>query len=169
LREAARTGPRLPAAASYALGRACAECRSPKESEMLQVWEADLGYPRPLMNREVLDLSGRVIAVVDLLEEQSGTYGEYNGGAHRSRERQRRDEERADALRNVGPEGFVLVAGDPQRVWRERMQSARARALWLPADQRRWRLGDFVPAPPLPDADEAAFEAIMLEHHRSLE
>jgi hypothetical protein len=169
LREAARTGPRLPAAASYALGRACAECRSPKESEMLQVWEADLGYPRPLMNREVLDLSGRVIAVVDLLEEQSGTYGEYNGGAHRSRERQRRDEERADALRNVGLEGFVLVAGDPQRVWRERMQSARARALWLPADQRRWRLGDFVPAPPLPDADEAAFEALMLEHYRSLE
>jgi hypothetical protein len=160
---------RQPAAAAYALQRACAECRSPKESEMMQVWEADLGFPAPLMNREVLDLAGRVIAVVDLVEEQSGTYGEYNGGAHRSRARQRRDEERADALRNVGLEGFVLVAGDSERVWRERMQSARARALWLPEGRRRWRLGDFVPAPPLPDADEAAFEALMLEHYRSLE
>lgn len=172
LREAAPQR-RLPAAVSYALGRACAECRSPKESEMLQVWEAELGFPRPLMNRQVLDLSGRVIAVVDLFEEQSGTYGEYNGGAHRSRKRQRRDEARADALRRVGLEGFVLVAGDSERVWRERMQSARSRALWLPVDRRRWRLGEFVPAPPLPRADraadEAAFEALMLEHYRSLE
>lgn len=169
LREVATAQGGLPGAVSYALERACAECRSPKESEMLQVWEADLGFPRPLMNREVLDLAGRVIAVVDLLEEQSGTYGEYNGGAHRSRERQRRDEERADALRGVGLEGFVLVAGDSERVWRERMQSARARASWLPEERRRWRLGDFVPAPPLPDPDEAAFEAFMLEHYRSCE
>lgn len=169
LREVATAQGRLPAAVTYALERACAECRSPKESEMLQVWEADLGFPRPLMNREVLDLAGRVIAVVDLLEEQSGTYGEYNGGAHRSRERQRRDEARAAALRDVGLEGFVLVGGDPERVWRERMRTARGRASWLPEDQRRWRVGSFVPAPPLVDADEAALDAIMLEHYRSLE
>jgi hypothetical protein len=160
---------RQPPAATYALERACAECRSPKESEMLQVWESDVGFPRPLMNREVLALSGRVIAVVDLLEVESGTYGEYNGASHRDRERQRRDEARADALRGVGLEGFVLVAGDSERVWRERMESARERALWLPDDRRRWRLGAFVPAPPLPDAEEAALDAIMLEHHRSLE
>lgn len=168
VRERATAG-RLPAAAAYALERACAECRSPKESEMLQVWEDDLGFPRPLMNREVLDLAGRVIAVVDLLEDSSGTYGEYNGAAHRSRERQRRDESRAADLRAVGLEAFVLVAGDSERVWRERMRAARGRALWLPEDQRRWRVGEFVPAPPLPGADEAALDAIMLEHYRSLE
>lgn len=166
LREAAG---RLPGAAAYAIERACAECRSPKESEMLQVWEGDLDLPRPLMNREVLDLSGRVMAVVDLLEVDSGTYGEYNGASHRSRERQRRDEARADALRRAGLEGFVLVAGDSERVWRERMQSARGRAAWLPEEQRRWRVGAFVPAPPLPSADDAAFEVLMLEHYRSLE
>lgn len=160
---------RLPEMAAYALRRACAECRSPKESEMLQVWQDDLGFPRPLMNREVLDLSGRVIAVVDLLDEGSGTCGEYNGAAHRSRERQRRDEARADALRGVGLEGFVLVAGDPERVWRDRMRSARQRASWLPEAERRWRVGAFVPAPPLPDPDEAVVEAMMLEHHRSWE
>ena len=48
---------------------------------MLQVWEGQLNLPRPLMNREVLDLSGRVIAVVDLFDVESGTYGEYNGAA----------------------------------------------------------------------------------------
>jgi hypothetical protein len=160
---------RQPDAAAYALERACGECRSPKESEMLQVWEGDLSLPRPLMNREVLDLSGRVIAVVDLLDEPSGTYGEYNGASHRSRERQRRDEARADALRRVGLESFVLVAGDSEHVWRERMLSARGRALWLPPGQRQWRVGAFVPAPPLPDEDEAALDEIMLEHYRSLE
>jgi hypothetical protein len=160
---------RQPDAVAYALERACGECRSPKESEMLQVWEGGLGLPRPLMNRRVLDLSGRVIAVVDLLEAESGTCGEYNGASHRSRERQRRDEERADALRDVGLELFVLVAGDPERVWRERMQSARKRALWLPPGQRRWRVGAFVPAPPLRDEDEAALDAMMLEHHRSFD
>ena len=160
---------RAPDPAAYALRRACAECRSPKESEMLQVWEDELALPRPLMNHEVLDLSGRVIAVVDLLEEESGTAGEYNGGAHRTRERQRHDEARADALRRVGLEPFVLVAGDSERVWKERMLSARSRARWLSADERQWRVGAFVPAPPLPDPDEAALDAIMLEYHRALE
>ena len=136
---------------------------------MLQVWEGELDLPRPLMNREVLDLSGRVIAVVDLLEVESGTYGEYNGALHRSRERQRRDEARADALRQVGLEGFVLVAGDSQRVWRDRMLSARGRARWLPEGQRLWRVGAFVPAPPLAHPDEVALDAMMLEHYRSLE
>lgn len=168
LRELASAG-RQPDEATYALQRACGECRSPKESEMLQVWEGELELPRPLMNRQVLDLSGRVIAVVDLLEAQSGTYGEYNGAAHRSRERQRRDEARADALREVGLEGFVLVAGDSERVWRKRMVSARGRALSLSEDRRQWRVGAFVPAPPLPDEDEAALDAIMLEHYRSLD
>lgn len=35
----------LPDATAYALRRACAECRSPKESEMLQVWEHELHLP----------------------------------------------------------------------------------------------------------------------------
>lgn len=120
------------------------------------------------MNREVLDLAGRVVAVVDLLEDGTETYGEYNGAAHRGRERQRHDEARADALRGLGLEGFVLVAGDSERTWRQRMLAARRRALARPRGERPWRLGAFVPAPPLADADEAALDAIMIEHDRSL-
>ena len=63
----------------------------------------------------------------------------------------------------------MLVAGDSERVWRDRMLSARGRALWLPEGQRLWRVGAFVPAPPLAHPDEAALDAMMLEHYRSLE
>ena len=160
-------GRHQPSPVVHGLGRACAECRSPRESEMLQVWEDDLGFPRPLMNRQVVDRAGRVVAVVDLLDVPSGTYGEYNGAAHRGRERQRRDEARADDLRTLGLEGFVLVAGDSEPTWRRRMAAARSRARWEPAERRAWRVGAFVPAPPLTDPDEAALDAIMLEHHRS--
>lgn len=135
---------RLPPQAGYALERACPHCRSPKESEMLQVWEHAAGFPRPMMNQAILDRDGRRIAVVDLLCPASGTYGEYNGAAHRDVERQRRDEERADELRGVGLEGFVLVGADTHQTWVRRMQTARSRALWLPAERRRWQLGGTV-------------------------
>lgn len=98
---------RLPAAASYAIERACPHCRSPKESEMMQVWESELGFLRPLMNRQILDLDGRCLAVVDQIEVQSGTCGEYNGAAHRSRARHRRDEDEA-ALHTIMVEHYRL-------------------------------------------------------------
>ena len=171
LRETASTHRRLPAAAAYALERACAECRSPRESEMMQVWESAAGFPRPLMNREVRDLTGRLLAVVDLLDVEAGVCGEFNGAAHRSAARQSRDEKRHADLRAVGLETFAVVGRDSEKVQVERMTAARGRALWLPPAQRRWQVGAFVPAPTLfvPDEEEAAREQIMLEHYAGLE
>ncbi|WP_416954570.1 hypothetical protein ACNKF0_20100 [Nocardioides sp. T5] len=171
LREAARAQQRLPAAASYALARACAECRSPRESDMLQVWESVAGFPRPLMNREVRDLSGRLLAVVDLLDVEAGVCGEFNGAAHRSASRQSRDEKRHASLRGVGLETFAVVGSDPERVQVERMAAARDRAAWAPPGKRRWQVGAFVPAPPLVvrDAHEAERDAVMLEHYAALD
>lgn len=103
---------RLPGAAAYALRRACGECRSPRESDMLQVWEGMAGFPRPLMNREVRDLGGRLLAVVDLLDVEAGVAGEFNGAAHRSAARQSRDERRNAALRGVGIETCAVVGSD---------------------------------------------------------
>lgn len=168
LREAAG---RLPGAAAYAIERACAECRSPKESEMLQVWEAVAGFPRPLMNREVRDLAGRLLAIVDLLDVEAGVCGGFNGAAHRSAARQSRDEKRHAALRGVGLETFAVVGSDSERVQVERMTAARARAAWAPPGQRRWQVGAFVPAPPLvvPDAHEVERDAVMLQHYADLD
>lgn len=162
---------RTPPTVAWALERGCAQCRSPMESQMQVVWVRDAGFPTPLMNREIRDLAGNLLAVVDLLDPESGTVGEYDGAGHRDRERHRRDEARLDALREVGLETFTLVAGDSRRVWVDRMQRARRRAAWVAEDQRRWRVGSFVPAPPLMplDEDAAAHDAMMLEHYRRFE
>ncbi len=170
LREAA-TNQRLPAGASYAIDRACGECRSPRESDMLQVWESVAGFPRPLMNREVRDLDGRLLAVVDLLDVEAGVCGEFNGAAHRSAARQSRDEKRHAALRGVGLETFAVVGSDSERVQVERMAAARARAAWAAPHERRWQVGAFVPAPALVvrDEEEVARDQIMLDHYADLE
>lgn len=168
---AVSVGRRLPAAASYALERACAECRSPRESDMLQVWESVAGFPRPLMNREVRDLAGRLLAIVDLLDVSAGVCGEFNGASHRSAKRQSRDEERHAALRGVGLETFAVVGSDSDRVQVERMTAARERAAWAPPEHRLWQVGAFVPAPALvvADPEDAERDAIMLQHYAELE
>ena len=171
LQEAAIAPRRLPAGAAYALARACGECRSPRESDMLQVWESVAGFARPLMNREVRDLSGRLLAVVDLLDVEAGVCGEFNGAAHRSAARQSRDEQRHADLRDVDLETFAIVGSDSERVQVQRMAAARARAAWAAPDERRWRVGAFVPAPALVvrDEEEAARDQIMLDHYADLE
>ncbi len=128
-----------------ALDRATGECRSPQEVRMMLTWLLDAGFAQPLMNREVLDLDGNRIAVVDQLDVESGAYGEYDGETHRGRARHRQDVERAEALREVGLEGFTIVAGDSIAVQVKRMTAARKRALWLPEEERRWRVGEHVP------------------------
>lgn len=164
-------GRRLPAVAAYALERACGECRSPRESDMLQVWEGVARFPRPLMNREVRDLAGRLLAVVDLLDVEAGVCGEFNGASHRSAARQSRDEKRNAALREVGLETFAVVGSDSDRVQADRMRAARNRAAWAQPADRQWRVGAFVPAPALvvPDPADAERDAIMLQHYAELE
>jgi hypothetical protein len=116
---------------------------SPKESEMRLVWMLDAGFPRPLCNRSVHDLEGRLLGVADLLDVEAGLVGEYDGRDHSGRQRRRRDARREDDFRAVGLEGFKVVSGDLDDVALvvDRMRRARSRALWLPPSQRRWRLG----------------------------
>lgn len=128
-----------------ALDLATGECRSPPEVRMMLTWLLDAGFPQPLMNREVLDLKGKRLAIVDQLDVESGAYGEYDGEAHRGRARHRSDVERAEALRDVGLEGFTIVAGDSVDVQVKRMTAARRRASWLPEEKRLWRVGEHVP------------------------
>lgn len=143
------SAPRMHAAARAAVSYVAGECRSPPEVRMGLTWQIDAGLPRPLMNREVLDLAGRRIAIVDLLDQISGCYGEYDGEMHRSRRRHRRDVERAEALREVGLESFVVVAGDSEDVQVSRMRAARRRARWASDEEREWQVGRQVPMSPL--------------------
>lgn len=128
-----------------ALDLATGECRSAPEVRMMLTWLLDAGCATPLMNRAVLDRDGRQLAVVDLLDVESGVYGEYDGEAHRGRARHRHDVERAEVLRDVGLEGFTIVAGDSVAVQVRRMTAARRRALRSSEGERRWQVGMHLP------------------------
>jgi hypothetical protein len=112
------------------------------ETWMRLLWQVDAGFPRPLCNQPVFDLTGRHIATPDILDVESGTYGEYDGTLHLEGRRRARDEVRANALRNAGLEGFTVFATDipdPTGAVR-RMIDARRRARWEPESRRRWTI-----------------------------
>lgn len=83
--------------------------RSPAESRLRMVWQLDAGWARPLCNRPVFDLEGRLLGVPDLLDVELGIVGEFNGGDHRGIARHRRDVRREDGFRRSGLEYFEVV------------------------------------------------------------
>lgn len=60
LRAAASMRGRLPPHAAHALRRACAECRSPRESDLLQVWQ-DVAERDAIMLAHYADLENRAL------------------------------------------------------------------------------------------------------------
>ena len=77
-------------------------CRSPQEDRFRLIWECEARWGRPLCNRPVLDLDGRLVAVPDLLDPQRGVVGEYAGAEHRDIDRHAGDIAREADLRDVG-------------------------------------------------------------------
>ena len=118
------------------------ESRSPQETLLKLVRVLDAGFPAPLVNRPVFDLNGNLPGYPDLFDPVSGTVGEYNGIDHKSRDRHRRDVAREQCFRDHGLECFTVVGGDLQDtdLVVRRMVTTRARAVFLPEDQRPWTL-----------------------------
>lgn len=123
-----------------AVEMAVEECRSPQEDRLRMIWEYDAGWGRPLINRPVLDLRGRLVAIPDLLDPERGVVGEYAGADHRDIDRHEADIAREAALRDVGLEYVEAVGRDLRRRQRiiHRMHQAAARARHL---ERRWVVG----------------------------
>lgn len=114
---------------------------SPWETRMRLVWVLDAGFPPPLSNRPVFDRNGRFLATPDLLDPESGTFGEYDGSLHLVTKQRRADVRRMDVLRDHGLESFTAVAGDVgSRSLVDRMVRARARAKWEAESQRSWTI-----------------------------
>lgn len=125
-----------------ALALGSEDSRSPYETRMRLIWELDAGLPRPLCNRPVWTLSGRLLGTPDLFDEEAGVVGEYDGAEHRHGARHSRDVAREDQFRRHGLEYFKITGRDmrsPELVV-DRMLSTRARALWLPPGRRTWTL-----------------------------
>jgi len=119
------------------------ECfRSGPEVYLHLRWQLDAGLPEALVNPPVFDLDGKLLGYPDLLDTEAGVVGEYNGSAHRGRERYRRDVAREERLRQCGLEYFTVVAGDldDEQLVVDRMLTTRARASFLPASECGWTL-----------------------------
>lgn len=116
--------------ARQALALSGNDCRSPQEVRMVLVWMLDADLPRPMCNVPLFDHTGRLLAVADLFDPETGCVGEYQGLDHKSGERHRRDVAREQRLRDAGLECFEVVGGDlrDRGMVAARMRAARQRA-----------------------------------------
>ncbi len=85
---------------------------SPGETRMRLIWVLDAGLAAPRCNWPIADLDGHRLGKPDLLSEELGVVGEFNGAEHRTRARQAMDVRREDAFRGAGLECFAVVGRD---------------------------------------------------------
>ena len=98
----ARSGSKGVPQARAALRLADGRAASCPESRMRFVWVVEAGLPTPEVNRPVHDLSGRMIGIPDLVDEESGLVGEYDGGQHRELLHHTADNAREERLEAAG-------------------------------------------------------------------
>ncbi len=113
---------------------------SPNETRTRKLWSVDAGLPKPLVNRPVFDLQGRLLGYPDLLDVESGLVAEYDGAEHRRAARHSADVGREARFRAHGLEVTRITGPDllaPGLV-RARLLEARSRARWESESQRRW-------------------------------
>ncbi|HET8617210.1 MAG TPA: DUF559 domain-containing protein [Actinomycetales bacterium] len=72
-----------------------------QESRLRVMWR-EAGLPRPLVNPFVLDRSGTVVAMADLLDEAAALVIEYDGAHHADARQRARDDERTQRLHALG-------------------------------------------------------------------
>lgn len=123
-----------------ALGLASEDSKSPQETRYRLVWVLDAGLPPPLVNQPVWDRDGNLLGIADLLDEEAGLVGEFDGADHRTATGHTRDLSRQLRLERHGLE-VCRVTGldlrDRARVV-DRLHFHRERALWLPVEERAW-------------------------------
>lgn len=135
-----------------ALGRASEHSLSPNEVRSRLVAEDDARLPRLLVNPSLVDVDGRPLGMVDLLDEAAGLVLEYDGADHRAAGRHTHDVLKEADLRDCGLE-VVRVTGYDLRHRAQlaaRIVAARGRAQHLTPAERLWRITERVPLPNSP-------------------
>lgn len=116
--------------------------RSPNETRLRLIWQLDAALPRPLVNRAVFDLDGRLLGYADLLDPAAGVVGEYDGADHRAARRHSKDVDREAGFRDHRLEVVRVTGPDlPDRALvTRRIAGGYRRASWLPESRRTWTL-----------------------------
>jgi hypothetical protein len=115
-------------------------CWSPTEAEMVIIWRVDAELPRPLCNRPVFDRAGRHVGTPDLLDEEAGVVGQYEGSLHLLGPQRDVDVAAEEKYKRLGLECFTMRGSDrghPDRM-AERMLATRARARFEAESKRPW-------------------------------
>jgi hypothetical protein len=111
------------------------------ETRLRLLWVLDAGLPRPLVNPEVFDVTGFLVGMVDLLDEESGLVGEYDGAHHRDPRTHANDNVREEGLEGAGlvvVRAGALDLGPERRRTVARLQAAYRRASGLAPAARQW-------------------------------
>lgn len=101
---------------------------SPAEVFLKQVWELEGGFPRPLQNVPIFDLSGRHIGTPDLFDPAAGVMGEYDGPDHLRADQRVSDVRRAADFADHHLECVTMLAGDTTGHFLARLDAAYRRA-----------------------------------------
>lgn len=107
---------------------------------MVLIWRIDAELPRARCNQPLFDRTGRHIGTPDLLDEEAGVVGQYEGSLHLEGDIRDRDVQVEERYRAFGLECFTMRASDrahPIRV-ADRMHAARSRAKWAAESTRPW-------------------------------
>lgn len=113
------------------------------ESRFRVLWVVEAGLPRPAVNVAVYSPSGLLIGVPDLLDEETGLTGEYDGAFHRELRRHTDDNIREERFESHGL--IVVRATALDVMYRRRQTVARLRDAYRRARRRnrhqdRWTL-----------------------------
>lgn len=102
---------------------------SPQEVRMRLVWREETGRS-PATNRPVFDLDGNHLFTPDLLDEEWGVLGEYDGAIHLDPLPRRRDLNRDALYRDLGLESVTMMSVDHRdlRDFARRLHAAYRRA-----------------------------------------
>ena len=126
-----------------AIELADAAARSPWESWLRVFYITVAAMPRPLVNKPIFDVDGRLLGIADLLDERAGLVTEFDGQEHRTRRRHRADNEREELFEDAG---LTVVRADSLDVTdyadrlTHRIHSGYRRGLARDRRQDRWTL-----------------------------
>ncbi|GAA1936723.1 hypothetical protein [Nocardioides hwasunensis] len=98
-----------------ALAEAHENSWSPRETRMRGVWTRLAGLPRPLCNRPVFTLDGKLVATPDLIDPGTGLVGLYHGDSHLTLVGASKDNRQDSDYRDLGLEPVAMFATD----WRD--------------------------------------------------